>query len=198
MKNETACEKARRLMPAADTGELDAADSRELDLHLGACAACRRLVAENRLILARYRRLPARRAPVLSVATLEDRTNRRLLSFRAPLILAAIAALLLALLGTGHWLIPLDGLDNPAAPGRTALLDEWQFWMVSSVGHQAETEVALADSWDESEFARHLLVLEGLLPEDELGFDEENPDTTPGELPPISLRDCSRLGLLRS
>jgi hypothetical protein len=200
MTHEPTCEAARRLMLLADSGEADGREQAELAGHLAACAACRRVQSENRQLAAWARSIPMRPAPALSVPALEEKGRPALLRFRLPVLASIAAALFLTLLGASQWLMPLGGLENKAVPARGALLDEWQFWMVSTIGQQAETEVASAflPEWNERDFARHLLVLEGLLPEEEVLAEEELPESTPGALPPISLQGYNTPAPLRS
>ncbi len=201
MSSVKTCEAIRRLMLLADSGELEAEDRQALAGHLDSCAPCRRIQDENRQLLALVRTHRGRTAPALSVAALEGKAKRRLLLFRVPMMVCAVAALFLALLGSGQRLLPLIGIEGPSAPARSALLDEWQFWMVSSLTPQNESTAATAfeSEWNQRDFARHLLVLEGLLPDEEATvIDEEYPESTPGALPPITLRGCNTPALLRS
>jgi hypothetical protein len=201
MSSEKTCEAIGSLMLLADSGELEAEGRKALAWHLASCAPCRRIRDENRQLLAMVRTHRGRTAPALSVPALEGKAKRRLLLFRVPMVACAVAALFLALLGSGQRLLPLIGIEGPATPARSALLDEWHFWMVSSTAPQNESPVTTAfeSEWNQRDFARHLLVLEGLLPDEEAAaIEEEYPEATPGELPPITLRGCNTPELLRS
>lgn len=197
------CESIQRQILLAESGELEEARKGPLADHLAACPACRLYQRQTAWIGARAPRFLEGNAPLLDPAQLDIRARQgkhTILRLPVSLWLGAVAALFLAFLGARYWLTPAHSDSNGTPPHRLAMLDEWQFWMVSYAGPQAEesTSPVFGNDWNEGEFARHLLVLEGLLPEEEAIADEDLPGITPGELPPITLREYSIRGLLRS
>jgi hypothetical protein len=195
------CESMERQILLAQSGELGETELTALAAHVAECPACRLYERQVAWISVRTPRFLEAKAPVLIPAQLTARARRRnrLLHFPVSYWLGAAAALFLALFGARYWLTdPVS--DGPPPRHRLALLNEWQFWMVSFTGESEEQTNCLvfAKDWSQGELARHLLVLEGLLPEEDLINAEEMPEVTPGELPPITLREYSIRGLLRS
>jgi predicted anti-sigma-YlaC factor YlaD len=200
----TTCDRIRQNLLLAGTGELPSEEKATLDRHLAACSECRRFQADAAWIAAHAPVALEASPPVLALDRLETRARTRLaplLPFRLPRVLAAAAALVLAILGAAIWLVPLlRPARAPEGLPRIALLDEWQFWLVSGLGLRDEDTgvVAFAAGWNEYDFARHLLALEGLLPEEAGMVEENNAEAIPEALPPITLRGYNTLAPLRS
>jgi len=199
----TTCDRMRQRLLLAGSGELPALERTAVDRHLAACLECRRFHAQAAWILDRVPAALEATPPVLDPASLEARARTGLaplIPFRLPRALAAAAALALAILGAALWLGPLRPDRALEKSPRLALLDEWQFWLVSSLEREdGETDaLQFASVWNEQDLARHLLALEGLLPE-ETGFLEEfGVESILEALPPITLRDCNTPAPLRS
>ncbi|MFO7535189.1 MAG: hypothetical protein R6X19_05835 [Kiritimatiellia bacterium] len=196
------CESMERQILLAQSGELGETELTALAEHVSVCPACRLYQRQVAWISERTPRILETKAPVLDSTRLATRArcrNRPLLRYPVSFLLGAAAALILALFGTRYWLADTDS-EEPPPHHRLALLNEWQFWMVSLTGESAEQTNGLvfAKDWSQGELARHLLVLEGLVPEDDSIEYEEMPDVTPGELPPITLQGYSIRELLRS
>lgn len=198
------CDLIRRDLLLAASGELPAADREPLDRHLASCRECRRFQEDAGWIAARAPAALEAPAPALDPVRLEAQARRPrglvIPLFRHRLAWAAAAALLLGVLGGAPLLLSPRGETGKGAEPRLAILAEWQFWMVSSLGWQEGNAAApvFLEGWNEREFARHLLVLEGLLPEDDQAAEEAMPEAAPGALPPITIRACNNLELLRS
>lgn len=195
------CDSYRRLMLLDDSGELAENERSDLRLHLAECLECRRFQMDFARLAARTPAALDIHPPQLDIPQLEAkvRRQRRLLRFQLSAVLAAAAALILAVVGPGHWLPTLHEKGVQTAPQHLALLNEWQFWLVSYVGQQGHetSPAAYLEDWNKGDLARHLLVLEGLLPDEESVL-EDSLLITPGELPPITLRGCNIPELLRS
>lgn len=197
------CDPYRRLLLLEDSGELTEPERGELLAHLASCQECRRFQADLVQLSARAVTALEVPPPKLDLPRLEARArdqSRRVLRVQFAVILSAAAALLLAVLVPGLWMTPPRGNGNPTVPQHVALLSEWQFWLVSYIGPQGHdsSSTPYRDDWNKREFARHLLVLEGLLPEEDAVLDEDFPEIIPGEPPPITRRGCNRPVLLRS
>lgn len=189
------CESISRLKLLVDTGEAGEAERRLVESHLAGCLSCRTLEQEQTRLTTLVKAVSIPKPPRLDPRVLEAEARRRPALLRWPLLAAAALAMALA----GGWLWVSEGAGGAAGVPRTALLDEWQFWLVSTVGHTADNvETPFLTDWNERDFARHLLVLEGLMPEEEYSAEEELQDVTSGVLPPISLQDCNSPSLLRS
>ncbi len=199
----TTCDAIRKNLLLAGSGELPPGDRTALDRHLAACPECRGFATDAAWIAARAPGAMEAAPPVLNLARLEARARSSqapLLPFRLPRVLAAAAAVALVILGAALWLVPLRP-DRESEQGlRIALLDEWQFWLVSSLGVRDEETglLAFAAGWSEKEFARHLLELEGLLPEGAGLIEANGSDTIPEALPPITFRGRNTRGPLHS
>ena len=197
------CDLYQRDILLEDSGELEAVERDALSRHLAACPECRRFKADCAWI---KDRAPAalERTPVrLNLVLLEKRARihrATVVGFRSVAALSAIAALFMAFLGAASWLASRQSGEKTGVHQKLALLDEWQFWMGSSVepSEQGSTPASYLDGWNERDFARHLLVWEGLLPEEEAAVEEEYVEPTGGALPPITLQDYNIGGLLRS
>jgi hypothetical protein len=197
------CDSYRNHILLADSGELAEAELYDLARHLDGCFECRRFQSDARSLTARSTAALAACPPPLDIPQLNAQARhwrRRILRIQFAMALSAAAAILLALVGPGQWFYPYHGNSGQPVPQHLALLDEWQFWMISYVGQQdhGSTATAFPQGWNERDFARHLLALEGLLPEEETGIEEEIQESTPGALPPITLRGCNTPELLRS
>lgn len=190
------CESIGGLLLLVETGEASPAECRLVESHLAVCPACQTLMQAQTRVMSLAKAVSSSASPQLDILLLEDRARRKPVILRWPILTAA--ALALALAGGVLWLS--EGVDRKSGIPRTALLDEWQFWLVSTVGHlnEIQAETPFLTNWNERDFARHLLVLEGLMPEEDYAAEDESQDATNGGLPPISLRDCSNPAPLRS
>jgi hypothetical protein len=162
---------------------------------------CRRFQLDFARLAARTPAALECHPPQLDIPRLEANVRRRtrILRLQISAVLAVAAALVLAVVGPGRWLPLIQEKGVQPAPQHLALLDEWQFWLVSYVGQQGhETSPATyREDWNKGDLARHLLVLEGLLPDEESDEEVFLP-ITPGALPPITHRGCNIPALLRS
>ena len=199
----TTCDEIRRQMLLAGSGELTAEAKTALDRHLAACPECRRFQSDAAWIAAHAPAALEAPPPVLNLTRLENRARVRLaplLPFPLPRVLAAAAALALALLGAALWLDARPPAREPAEQPRITLLDEWQFWLIASLDNPDEDADSprFAANWNEHDFARHLLALEGLLPEESCFTEENGAELIPEALPPITFQDCNSPAPLRS
>ncbi len=199
----TTCESYRNLILLAASHELNTLERNRLGLHLAACSDCRAFEKDANWLAAHAAKARPEKPPRLDIPQLESRSRRlrrRVLQLRLSVALSAAAALMLVVTGPRLWVSPLSGTSPQPELQHLALLDEWQFWLVSWVAQQGHetTPLVFQEGWNEQDFARHLLVLEGLVPEETAIVEENGREATPGALPPITLQGYSIPALLRS